>query len=49
VEKNVPTIFRKLGLTEQSLIDRRVTAGLIHTRAQTSPFARHQPLEIDES
>lgn len=48
VEKNVTTIFRKLGLTEQRLIDRRVTAGLIYTCAQTSSFSRHQPTGVDE-
>ncbi len=38
IEKHVTTIFRKLGLTSQSLIDRRVTAALIFTRAETSPL-----------
>lgn len=48
VEKNVTTIFRKLGLTDPSLVDRRVTAGLIYTRAQTSAFSRHLPTPVDE-
>lgn len=38
IEKHVTTIFRKLELTSQSLIDRRVTAALIFTRAEISPL-----------
>ena len=38
VEKYVSVIFRKLGLTDHSAIDRRVTASLIFLRAQANPF-----------
>jgi len=46
VEKNVTVIFRKLGLVDQRLIDRRVIAALTYLRAQANPFAslpRHKP------
>ena len=48
IEKNVTIIFRKLGLDDPSIIDRRVTAGLIYQRAQTSAFPslpQHRPLD----
>ena len=38
VENNVSVIFRKLGLDDPTVIDRRVTAGLIYQRAQTTVF-----------
>lgn len=38
IEKHVTTIFRKLVLTDQSFIDRRVTAALTYLRAQDHPF-----------
>lgn len=38
IEKNVTTIFRKLGLDDASLVDRRVTAALIYLRAETTPL-----------
>jgi len=37
IEKHVTTIFRKLTLTEQTLIDRRVTAALTFIRSQEHP------------
>jgi DNA-binding NarL/FixJ family response regulator len=37
VEKYVTTIFRKLGLADQGLVDRRVMAVLTYLRARTSP------------
>jgi DNA-binding NarL/FixJ family response regulator len=40
IEKYVTTIFRKLGLVEQGLVDRRVTAALSFVHAQTSPALR---------
>lgn len=43
VEKNITTIFRKLGIAEQTLVDRRVTAALTYLRAQVSPSSREQP------
>jgi len=43
VEKHVTTIFRKLDLSEQVSIDRRVTAALIFLRAQDHPFHVKQP------
>ena len=43
IEKHVTTIFRKLELSDQSLIDRRVTAALTFLRAQTSPFSSDDP------
>ena len=38
VEKYVTVIFRKLGLVDHSLVDRRVNAALIFLRAQSSSF-----------
>ncbi len=38
IENNVSVIFRKLGLDDPTVIDRRVTAGLIYQRAQTTAF-----------
>jgi DNA-binding NarL/FixJ family response regulator len=38
IEKHVTTIFRKLDLSDQSLIDRRVTAALTFIRSQDHPF-----------
>ncbi len=38
IEKHVTTIFRKLVLTDQSFIDRRVTAALTFLRSQDHPF-----------
>jgi DNA-binding NarL/FixJ family response regulator len=38
IEKNVTTIFRKLGLTEQTRVDRRVAAALAHLRAVSDPL-----------
>lgn len=43
IEKNVTLIFRKLGLDDPSLLDRRVTAGLMYQRSQTSPIAEPYP------
>ncbi len=42
IEKHVTTIFRKLALTDQTGIDRRVTAALTFLRAQTGPFGLPQ-------
>jgi DNA-binding NarL/FixJ family response regulator len=39
VEKYVTVIFRKLGLLDHDLVDRRVNAALIFLRAQSNPFA----------
>ncbi len=38
VEKYVTIIFRKLGLSDHSLVDRRVIAALIFLRTQSNPF-----------
>jgi DNA-binding NarL/FixJ family response regulator len=38
VEKYITIIFRKLGLVDQSIVDRRVTATLTFLRAQTNSF-----------
>jgi DNA-binding NarL/FixJ family response regulator len=38
VEKYVTIIFRKLGLVDHSIMDRRVTASLMFLRAQANPF-----------
>jgi len=38
VEKYITLIFRKLGLTEHALIDRRVIAALTFLRSQADPF-----------
>ncbi len=38
VEKYVSTIFRKLGLVDHSLVDRRVNAALIFLRTESNPF-----------
>ncbi|MGB8649989.1 MAG: response regulator transcription factor [Mycobacteriales bacterium] len=38
IEKSVTVIFRKLGLEDASVIDRRATAGLIYQQAQTGSF-----------
>ena len=38
IEKYITTIYAKLGLAEQTLIDRRVTAALTYLRAQAHPF-----------
>jgi hypothetical protein len=38
VEKYVSTIFRKLGLLDHSLVDRRVNAALIFLRTESNPF-----------
>jgi DNA-binding NarL/FixJ family response regulator len=38
VEKYVTVIFRKLGLVDHSLVDRRVNAALIFFRARSGPF-----------
>jgi DNA-binding NarL/FixJ family response regulator len=38
VEKYVTIIFRKLGLVDHSLVDRRVNAALIFLRTQSDPF-----------
>jgi DNA-binding NarL/FixJ family response regulator len=38
IEKHVTTIFRKLALTDQSFIDRRVTAALTFLQTQSHPF-----------
>ncbi len=43
IEKNVTLIFRKLGLDDPSLLDRRVTAGLMYQRSQASPIAEPYP------
>jgi DNA-binding NarL/FixJ family response regulator len=37
IEKYVTSIFRKLGLTDQARIDRRVSAALVYVRARTHP------------
>ncbi len=39
VEKYVTIIFRKLGLSDHSLVDRRVIAALTFLRAQANPFS----------
>lgn len=49
IEKNVTAIFRKLGLDDQTLVDRRVTAGLTFMRAQASSFTRHQAIPLEKS
>jgi len=38
IEKGVTTIYRKLNLTDQNLVDRRVAAAVIFLRTQTTPF-----------
>jgi DNA-binding NarL/FixJ family response regulator len=38
IEKHVTTIFRKLDLPEQPLLDRRVSAALAFLRSQANPF-----------
>lgn len=38
VEKYVTIIFRKLGLVDHAVVDRRVTASLMFLRAQANPF-----------
>ncbi|MFC6236379.1 LuxR C-terminal-related transcriptional regulator [Longivirga aurantiaca] len=38
VEKHVTVIFRKLGLTGQDSLDRRVTAAVIYLRSRAAPF-----------
>ena len=38
IEKHVTTIFRKLDLNDQGLVDRRVTAALTFLRSQDHPF-----------
>jgi DNA-binding NarL/FixJ family response regulator len=38
VEKYVTVIFRKLGLADQSLVDRRVVASLTYFRSRALPF-----------
>jgi DNA-binding NarL/FixJ family response regulator len=48
IEKHVTTIFRKLDLTDQSFIDRRVTAALTFLRSQDHPFLV-TPDETEES
>ena len=48
VEKHVSTIFRKLGLIDQALVDRRVTAALIFLRAQTDPFGLQVRAALDQ-
>jgi diguanylate cyclase (GGDEF)-like protein len=47
VEKQVTIIFRKLGLSDQTLVDRRVTAALIYLRNQSDPFAPTFDKDID--
>jgi len=42
IEKGVTTIYRKLNLTDQNLVDRRVAAAVAFHRAQTNPFAAPQ-------
>jgi len=37
IEKYVTSIFRKLGLTDQARIDRRVSAALVYVRARAHP------------
>ena len=37
IEKYVTSIFRKLGLTDQARIDRRVSAALVYVRARSHP------------
>ncbi|MGA2835672.1 MAG: response regulator transcription factor [Acidimicrobiales bacterium] len=44
IEKHVTTIFRKLALVDQTVVDRRVTAALTFLRAQTVPSVRPQPV-----
>jgi DNA-binding NarL/FixJ family response regulator len=39
VERSVTAIFRKLGLTEQPLIDRRVMAALVYWRAEAESLS----------
>jgi len=39
VEKSVTTIFRRPGLNDEPLIDRRVSASLVYVRAQGGPIA----------
>jgi DNA-binding NarL/FixJ family response regulator len=39
IEKYVTSIFRKLGLTDQARIDRRVSAALVYVRARSHPVA----------
>lgn len=48
IEKNITTIFRKLGLADQTLVDRRVSAALTYLQAQTSPFSRQRPTQDPE-
>ncbi len=38
IEKGVTTIYRKLNLTDQNMVDRRVAAAVIFLRTQTTPF-----------
>ncbi len=46
IEKGVTTIYRKLNLTDQNLVDRRVAAAVIFLRAQTTPFVPQVPAQI---
>jgi DNA-binding NarL/FixJ family response regulator len=43
IEKGVTTIYRKLNLSDQNLIDRRVAAAMAFLRAQTDPVVRQLP------
>jgi DNA-binding NarL/FixJ family response regulator len=47
VEKHVTLIFRKLGLSSQALIDRRVKAALMYLRTQSEPFAELSKTDDD--
>jgi len=38
IEKGVTTIYRKLNLTDQNMVDRRVAAAVMFLRTQTTPF-----------
>jgi DNA-binding NarL/FixJ family response regulator len=47
VEKHITVIFRKLGLSDQTLVDRRVVAALTYLRSQVNPFADLPGQDLD--
>jgi DNA-binding NarL/FixJ family response regulator len=56
VEKYITIIFKKLGLVDQSFVDRRVIAALTFLRSQENPFAQlleegeiRVPRDVDEA
>jgi DNA-binding NarL/FixJ family response regulator len=47
VEKHITVIFRKLGLSDQTLVDRRVVAALTYLRSQVNPFTDVPGQDLD--